>query len=172
MVQFFGLQRNYNYRNRMYFPIIFGSVLGYLAGLLPAANSPHIVSLMRRAVYTPVSIVWLFAVLCFPLLLSACAVIYHIRFILPVLAFSKCTVFLFCARCMKAAFGGAGWLIGFLYLYSSIWNLSALYFFWFRHADGEEAGLWRDLIISICLQAITAITDVLLIAPLLMRITF
>ena len=159
-------------RNRQCLALILGMMGGFLFGILPTGNSPETALLMRRAFDVPVSIVLTFAVLSVPLIFSAFAVLIRASWLFPVVAFCKAAGFSCFGTCLQRQFGDAGWLVRSLFLFSSMWNLPVLFFFWFRHAGNREEGLWADLGGCMLAELAIAAIDAWVMAPLLSRIVF
>lgn len=145
--------------------------LGLFAGVFFGIQAgPSVLSLMRAASVSRVSIVGLLICNVLPFLISAFAVSLQRSLLLPVIAFLKAFSFGFCAMAIVRAFGTAGWLVGGLLLFSDCLSLPALCWFWLRQADGRCVQLKKDLITGLLVTAIAGILDCCLIAPFLVHI--
>lgn len=119
-------------RNRYYILLAFCWLSGFMAGLwFYIHNQYSLSSLMRRIVFSPVSIAgFLFAFL-FPFLFSAFAVHFHTPvWIFPI---SVCKAFLFAFASIGVidSMGSAGWLF-WLLLAEDILVMPTLYLYWIR----------------------------------------
>ena len=127
---------------------------------------------MPKLAHAPASFIWVLAVMFFPLLLSASAVLFNISGLIPFIAFIKSACFTFCVSQIFRFMGDAGWLISSLLLFTSTWNMPILFFFWFRHVHGEKAGVCEDLLKCFIFEVLVAAIDTILVAPILSGIVF
>ena len=152
--------------------LVAGSFLGYFFGIVPAGDTEEFFGLVPLAAHTPASFFWILAVMVFPLLLSASAVILHFSGFLPVIAFLKSACFTYCVAQIYRSVGEAGWLISSLLLFASGWNLPILFFFWFRHVHGEQEGVYRDFLWCVMAEILIAAADAVFVSPILAKIAF
>lgn len=130
-------------------------VLGLVSGsIFSFSTSGSLVSLMRRAISCPVSIISLLSALALPLLFSAFAVYISQPKLLSPIAFSKAFLFSYLSFGLLAAFGSAGWLIHFLFMFGDILSLPLLWSFWLKSlsdirvsAPGGSVPVWIMLLI-------------------------
>lgn len=105
---------------------IFGLICGWF---LYVHADVSLISLMRGAIYSPVSIVGLVNVLAVPLLFSAIAVSISAYFLLPVLAWGKGMLFSFVSACALSAFGSGGWLAWPMLMFSDMAGVLILWMY-------------------------------------------
>ncbi len=147
--------------------------LGLLAGVLAAAQmDPELLSLMRRALSSPVSIVGLLAVLLIPFLFSAFAVLMNTPWIVLGICFAKAYSFGFVSMAVCQAFGNAGWLIRWMLLFSSVMTAPVLFWFWLRQISGNNGSLWIDFLLCAVLVLFLGILDYRFVAPFLQELVF
>ena len=142
------------------------SFAGFLLGIAFSYRSQTFVSLMRGAVSSPVTIVGLGAVLFFPYLLTASAVLFSSSGILLTVAFLKALLFGACAAAVDLAFPDAGWLVRSLLLFSDFAGYPVLFWLLWRFIDGHKNPIVAFWIAGGALTAI-GILDYLVIAPFL-----
>ena len=113
-----------------------GLVLNFLwfmglifGGLLSSGCVSLFSNWMRAAYFADVSIVWLFAALLLPFLLSSLAVYFHQKWLLLPLAFLKAFLFGFSFCGIGSCCGRAGWLVCLLLFFSEIILFPLLFFF-------------------------------------------
>lgn len=114
---------------------IFGLICGYYLYIYADAS---LISVMRGALHTPVSIVGLVGTLAVPLLFSATAVFISGFTLLPLLAWTKGVLFSFASVCALSAFGSGSWLIWPLLLFSDIICVCFLWWYWLKVAFGRR----------------------------------
>lgn len=88
------------------------------------------VSLMRMAAGRPASIVNLLMVSMLPFLFSAVAVFLRSRYLLSAVCFIKAFLFGFVSSGAYMAFGSAGWLVWLMVMFSDIFCLIPLWWYW------------------------------------------
>ena len=108
-------------------------IMGLLSGIwVFAASDPSVISLMRSAVYSPVSIVGLTLTFLLPFLFSAFAVFNHTPiWIFPISAY-KAFSFSIVSIGLVDSMGSAGWLYWILLLTGDILSMPVLYLYWLR----------------------------------------
>ena len=140
---------------------------GLIAGCAMAASAePSVISLMRMAVFGPVSIVGLLGVTLLPLLCSALAVYLSRPFLLLAAGFCKACFFGFIAFAVRIAFGNAGWVYQQLLMFCDACTLPMLYCFALRHSP-ERCCLRPADWLFVLWGIAVAVADFLLISPLL-----
>ena len=113
-------------------------MLGLLLGLFSAVYSgSDVLSLMRGALDSRMSIVGAAAAVIFPLIVTWFAASFSIPMLLPFLAFFRAYICSFCACCYFRVFGSAAWLAQFLFLFSEILTTVPLLWLWFRYLCGN-----------------------------------
>ena len=113
--------------------------------------------------FTPVMISLL------PLVLSALAVYVRWPVFLFPLAFWKAFFFSYVFSGFLGALGGAGWMVCSLGLFSGIWSMPALCWYWLRHLDGSGFSLGTFLPAGAVITAIS-LTEMWVISPFLATI--
>lgn len=139
---------------------------GLLAGLyFTSSTTAYSTSLMRSVCQDRLSIVGLFLVLTFPLLISAVL----LRFFKPVwilpLVISKAFTYSFCLNAIMLAFGDAGWLTRWLLLFSDSCIVVLLLWFWLRNSSGTSIDCKSDLVLCSILSALIIAVDYYIVSP-------
>ena len=106
--------------------LLSGTVLGCLAALYTDGS---IVSMMRMAVYCPVSIVSLSVVLIFPFIPAALEVVFHTYWLLYLIGFCKGFSYAFCTTGLWLSFGSEAGFTAYLLLLPNAFQLLALTWF-------------------------------------------
>lgn len=104
----------------------------FLGSWLQQKTGSAYISLMHISNFQNVSIVSQISVLLLPFLLSALICSTRSAWMILPLSFFKGISFGFSQSVICASFAGAGWLIYFFLMFSSIISLPVLIFFWFR----------------------------------------
>lgn len=144
--------------------------LGLICGIMAATGAGNLTSLMHAYCQSRVSIVSLLIVPLLPFLLSAYAVYFSDFRLLFVLSFLKAFSFGFCAWIVTCAFGGAGWLVRGMLLFTDLVTLPVLWLYWIRCADGSRLNI-RNLCTGCLLwYLVVVLFDYACIAPLLRQI--
>lgn len=133
MVQHVRLGYSWYRRNRSCILLAFCWTSGFIAGFLFYNYNLHTLSsLMRRIVFTPVSIVGLTLTFLLPFLFSAFAVFNHTPiWIFPISAY-KAFSFSIVSIGLVDSMGSAGWLYWILLLTGDILSMPVLYLYWLR----------------------------------------
>ncbi len=127
-------------------------------------------TLMRSALFERSSIVSLFSVMTFPLLLSALLIwIHKPAFILPI-AFVKALIFSFSASALYMGFVGAGWLMYAFVFFSESVNVTVLLWFWLRSLEGKSGFAFCDFAVSVFLLVLACVIDYCVIYPLFITV--
>ena len=146
-------------------------ICGLYFGSFAASQDSALVSLMRTAAQTRVSIVSLLPVLLLPFLISAFAVSISKPWLIIPVCFVKAFSFGFQVGGIAAAFGNAGWLARILLLFSASCSVPVLYWFWLRHFSGRcRSAVWRDFGICAGIILLIGILDSGFISPYLASI--
>lgn len=116
--------------------------LVWLSGLLCGtaayfSTGGQLISLMRSALYAPVSIVGMLCVTTLPFLLSAFAVFLSRPVWLLPICFGKAFLYAFFSVAVCSAFWPAGWLLRWLLLFGDCAGGPILYWFWLRHLSPD-----------------------------------
>lgn len=137
--------------------------------LCPGVSEIH-TSWMRACLDSRVTIVGLLLVPLSPLLISAVAVYLSCPYLLCPLCFCKAFTFGLCAFAVASAYGSAGWLVQFLFMFTDCLTLPALCWFWIRHADGNKGSLRKDILCCTIWFLAIGIVDYRAVLPLLKEI--
>ena len=141
---------------------------GALAGTFFCAQADaSILSLMRRVIYDPVSIVSLLLVHTFPLFIAALAVFSSRWQLLYPLCFFKAFSFSYCACGLSWAFSSGGWLIRVIALFSDLCVIPVFLWFCFSHADGNVLDLRRHFLLCFFWSIVVSCTDAWAVYPFL-----
>ncbi|MGM9602661.1 MAG: hypothetical protein ACI3W5_13905 [Faecousia sp.] len=112
----------------------FGIILGAAAGGVASSES---ISLMRRALIAPVSIVSLFICVSLPFAFTAAAVLSGRSWLVYILCGLKGFSFAYTGSLCLVCFGDAGWLARALLLFSQIAVVPALWYVWLSLCKGK-----------------------------------
>lgn len=141
---------------------------GLILGVYAASLTDNILpSLMRSAVYSPVSIVGLLGVYLLPFLFTAIAVFLSKSWLILPICFYKSFSYGMCAHAVTLTFGNSGWLLQLLFLFSDTVMLFLLCWFWIRHIAGMRVSVVRDATICIVVFIILGILDCCCVSPFL-----
>ncbi len=138
---------------------------GMLSGCIAARSAGQaLASLMRMAVFSPVSIVSLSAAMLLPFILAAIAVYFRHTWLLMVIGFFKAFSFSWCFTGIWMAFGSA---VYFLLLFSDLCAVPLFCLYSLRNAVADRT--LRNSGLPDCLLLVFAAVcvDALLISPLL-----
>lgn len=146
--------------------------LSFLAGLVSGilvffVAGESILSLMRSALYCPVSIVGLLCVTALPFLFSAIAVFLSEPWLMGPISFGKAFFFSLLSLGTMAGFGSAGWLVRWLLMFSDLMGLPLLYLYWQRHVSGMQAFSLMEAFVFASLFVLIGSIDYCLFSPLL-----
>lgn len=114
-------------------------ILGYVCS---DAAQDQTVLLVRQSISAVPSMVGAVSVVLLPYLLSALAVSICEPWLILVISTFKAFSFTFCAWGVCLAFGQSSWLALFLFLFSDLCLIPALYLFWLRSIRGERISGW------------------------------
>lgn len=152
------------------FVLLLCCTAGLLFGILLAMLADtSIFSLMRRMELKPVSIVMCLAVQVLPFLITAYAASLSQLWLLNTACCFKLFFFSYTGAMIRLAFGSAGWLVRFLFLFSDIILIPCMCWFCFRRVMGEYDAK-KDFWICIGILAMTSLVDCLFISPFLAKI--
>jgi hypothetical protein len=141
--------------------------LGIILGYLAAVSAKSVISdVVQRCVNADLSVVGVLAVTVLPFLMSAFAVSFSEPWLLLFLSTFKAFSFSFCAWGVCLAFGQSSWLVLFLFLFSDIFLIPALYFYWVRHIHLDRISIWGNGLYILYALAIFAL-DYWVIGPFL-----
>ena len=141
-----------------------GIALGCMAA---AASGPVLADLVRRSTGASLSITGAMTAAVLPLLLSAFAVSFSEPWLLLFISTFKAFSFSFCAWGVCLAFGQSGWLVLFLFLFSDVFLIPLLYFYWLRHIRGDRTPRTWELPAFLTASLGIGCIDYLFIAPVL-----
>ena len=141
-----------------------GLVLGIVFSI--AAGDP-LVSLMRTAVNSRVSISGLLTAILLPFLLSAFAVIFHESWLLILIAFLKAFMFSFVGFGVTVAFRSAGWLVRLLLMFGDCCSLPVLFWYWSRHVGVQESSSFSAIVVPFALLFCIGSFDFCVVSPFL-----
>ena len=148
-------------------------ICGLYFGSFAASQNSALVSMMRTAAQSRVSIVSLLPVLLLPFLISAFAVSISKPWLIILVCFSKAFSFGLHVGAISIAFGSAGWLARMLLLFSAGCCVPVLYWFWLRHFSGRyRSAVWRDFGICSGIVLFIGFLDCGIISPYLASIIY
>lgn len=158
-------RRRFFFRKAATWFLAFSWTLGFFCGILLFCNTDgSVLSLMRRSIYTPVSIVSLLFTCIFPFLLSALAVFLSFPWLLPVIGFVKAFLLSFVLAGLAFAWGNSAWLLQLYVLSCDLAFLPFLYMFCFRHVSGETPCFFTECMVMLltgCLVVCIAYFEVI-----------
>lgn len=141
-------------------------ICGLLCGVaFFSVSSPDTLSVMRRAVLCPVSIVCLINAALIPFLLSAFFALLSMNWMVMGICFVKAFLFAFVSLGMLSGFGSGGWLLRFFLLFGDSAALPLLYWCWMRFVRTSAAHNWIMIAVVCCLLLGAIILDYRVIAP-------
>lgn len=141
-------------------------ILGLLTGSFFAFKAPSAyTSLLRMITTERVSIIGLGLILFFPLIISAIVVHFSVPLLLLPLAFFKAFFFSFFSYGFVLAFGNAGWLVRWLFVFSDSCMIIPLLWLWFRNISGNRGTLKNDLVLCSVFAAFFGCIDYFTISP-------
>ncbi len=136
-----------------------------LGSLLSIRLQEQLLPLMRTALSARVSIVRLFVLHAFPLVLSAAAIALQLPYCILPFAFVRAGGLAFVACGAMLAFGSSGWLICMLLMFTDICMLCPSVLFWLRHLSGRRPHLWSELLALLLVLLALCVADSLRIWP-------
>ena len=146
-------------------------ITGLLCGMLSCYLGDYtIFSVMRRSVYSSVSIVWYAVVSIIPFLFSALAVFLSSPWLLLTVCFLKALSFGFMLCGLNWVMGGAGWLICFAVLSDDFFLVPLLYLFSMRHISGEGKCLFREFVLVLICGLLVVLGTIRWIMPFFAKI--
>ena len=145
------------------FSWLFGMVLGCVTCIHCREQAEE---LILQSVAAVPSFVGAVSVVFLPFLLSAFAVSICEPWLLLIISTFKAFSFTFCAWGVCLAFGQSSWLVLFLFLFSDIFLIPALYFYWVRHIHLDRISIWGNGLYILYALAIFAL-DYWVIGPFL-----
>lgn len=141
-------------------------VFGLLIGLYISFRTPILFfSLMRTYAYERVSILGLVLIVSFPLILSAIAVRFSTPLLFLPVAFLKAFCFSYCSNGIVLAFGSAGWLVRWLFVFSDSCAVIVLFWFWIRNIAGDRGLFTRDFFIGVLSIILFCCIDYFVVSP-------
>jgi hypothetical protein len=144
-----------------------GLILGGMAFRYAGSD---LVSQMPLAVQSQPSIFGLLASCLLPFLFSAFAVYLHAPRLLYGICFLKAFIFAYISWGVMGAFGGSGWLLRGLLLFSDLWGAAVLFFYCQRHISGLRGFSFCAFGIYVCMLVLVSGVDHSFISPLLRRL--
>ncbi|MGM9548844.1 MAG: hypothetical protein ACI3V5_03265 [Faecousia sp.] len=168
MAQFFHRNLPVWWRKCCFLILAFCWIAGLLSGayVFRSAGS-SLDSLMRGALFRPVSIAGLLCVTIFPFLFSAFAVYISEPRLLLLVCFGEAFVFSFVSLGLTQCGGSAGWLIRWLLSFSTSLTAPLLYLYWLRHLTGRKRFCSLEAAGMLCMCALIGSVDFRLISPFL-----
>lgn len=157
---------NKDARKGMLFLLACCWISGLLCGVICfSVSSSGVISLMRRTVLSPVSIVGLLNAALIPFLLSALFSLLSIDWIVFCIVFIKAFIFSFVSLGLILSFGSGGWLLRFFLVFGDYAALPLLFWCWMRMVS-VGAGRSVILLSFVCCALVIAIVLVYrVIAP-------
>ena len=144
---------------------------GIFSGILISRHADStVLSLMRSAVDSAVSIVGLLSAACLPFLLSALAVsLSGPGWLLPV-GFVNGFLYSYVSMTVFRSFGFSGWLLRPLLCFSMVSVAPALYCFWLRLISAGRESFFSETAFFLSLALLIGSVDYSLISPFLARL--
>ena len=141
----------------------------FLGAYCGAIADPSLFPLMHRAVFCRVSIVCLAASQLLPFLFVAFAAVISNPVLLMAVCAYKFFAFSYVGVLVSIAFGSAGWLIRFLFLFCDICLVPALC--WFSlHILSEQRLISKTFLVCFMLVIVTVLFDHFFISDFLMKL--
>ena len=155
------------------FFLAFFWIAGILSGVwIFRRTGAILVSVMRRAALSPVSIVGLLTASCLPFLLSALAVFLSCpAFLLPI-TFADGLLLGLAASAVLGAFGSAGWLMCFFISFSAFFTAPLTFFYRLRYVSGERRGSLPEFLLMAGLHVLIGYIDLSFVSPFLASLLF
>lgn len=149
----------------------------WFAGLLCGAacccaSSPDTISLMRRAVSCPVSIVGLLQAALIPFLLSALSAVLSLKWLTYFVCLVKAFLFSFVSVGLLTACGSGGWLLRLFLMFGDCAALPFLYWCWSCIPRAHTGCCFSKLIVTGCVLVVAIILNYRVIAPIVCLIDF
>ena len=167
MVRFFPVFFSANSRRVHVAVLAFVWVTGLICGAVTAGSAgSSFHSLMRFAPSGQMSIVSLLISVLLPLLVSAIASNCFRYWLLCLFAFVRAFLLSCILFGVAIAYGSAGWLIGFLFLFSDILSAPVLVWYWFRSIAGSKS-TFRCGTVVLLLLILIGLFDGRFVAPFL-----
>ena len=142
--------------------------LGIALGCLAAnASAAILVELIRSSIGTDLSIIGALTVAVLPFLLSAFAISFDQRWLLLLISIGKAFSFSYCAWGVCLAFGQSGWLVLILFLFTDLFLVPLLYFYWLQHIRGDRTPKVWELPVFLAAAIAIACIDHRFVAPFL-----
>ena len=142
--------------------------LGF-GGLVFRYAGSHLVSRMPLAAMSQPSIPGLLTSSLLPFLFSAFAVYFSVPRLLYGICFCKAFLLGYVTCGVFRAFGEAGWLVRWLFLFTDLWCAALLYHYCRRHISGLRGVSFHSLCMYGSLLILAALVDRQFISPLLQR---
>ena len=125
---------------------------------------------MNTAVHNHVTVIGLASVLFLPLIASVVAVHFNAHILIIPICFIKALTFGICLSGISVAFGGSGWLMRILMLFSDSCMIVLLLWFWCRHLTGKGNMLMWDAAVCAGAAFVIGLFDYFLVSPFLMEL--
>lgn len=168
MGRFLNLKLPHFSRKSSLVVLAFSWFLGLLLGVIfSIAAGDSIVSLMRTAVSSHVSISGLLTAILLPFLLSAFAVFICEPWLLFVIAFLKAFAFSYLGLGVMVAYGSAGWLVWLLLMFSDCCSLPLLLWYWIRFISGRKSTVIPVTVVLFFLAVLIGSFDFCVVSPFL-----
>ena len=143
---------------------IFGALFGFKL-FFSAEN--YLTSLMGGAILCSVSIVQLLIPFLLPFLFSAIAVYLSAPWLIYAVCFLKTALFSYISCGVVSLYGSAGWLVHILFLFSDIFYLVLLYWYWIRHVSSGKAFSTAEAFRFLLAASLISGIDFYIISPFL-----
>ena len=173
MAQYFHREQS-NFR-QLYSSTFLGLAwaFGFAAGLIVHCTVGPVFSLwMPGIMRSPVSIVGLLCVTCFPFLFSAFAVYIGMRWLLYPVCFGKALLFSAVSAGIWVQFGSAGWLAWLLIMFSDVVSLPLLFGYCSRHISGFRLFSASEVLFTVSCLILIGSVDYGCISPFLAKLSF
>lgn len=140
-------------------------IAGVLAGFYFADMHPFLLEFHSLS-YGNTSLVVKLFILVLPLALSALSMKFLTPLLFIPLAFFDAFILAYSAYCVQFSFGGAGWLIRWLLLFSDSFIAVLLLLYWIRNIDGRYHGR-KDFPLLLTVSCLVGCIDYYVISPFL-----
>lgn len=146
-------------------------VAGLLLGVCSAFSaSSFLVPMMRESIGCSVSIPGLLVAAFLPFLFSIYAVYLSEPWFLLIISTLKAFCFGFCACGVSLAFGHCSWLVRFLFLFTDVFSIPVLYWYWVKHIKIETKPIVQETLVCMGFVACFVAIDYCFVAPFLVSL--
>ncbi len=138
---------------------------GLLAGIFFSVQNKDLVLPMMYTSFTGTSLLNLLIAVTFPFVVSGLILYFTTSWFLLPIIFFKAFLFSYCSCFISIAFVDAGWLLRWLFLFSSSFNVFFLLWFWFITIACDKSHIAILTFIFTSIAIIIAVIDYLIVLP-------